>query len=569
MGGHQGPYEELVFMFRITNLIRTIFLMAGISLSVIVHSQQMINRDNMDILNGRQAPEEIIEQDEEEDEAETQLLPFGHNLFQGRFITEREDGLNPEYIIQQGDQINLRIWGATTFNETVTVDPQGNIFIPEVGPIRVIGITNARLNSHIANAVRGVYTQNVNVYTNLLSATPVIVFVTGFVNNPGSYAGIASDSVLYFLDRAGGIDHERGSFIDIAILRNGEEIDSINLYDFLISGTIPKPQFIDGDTILVKQRGASLAVEGTARNTFNFEIPGEGISGEELIRLSRPYPNSFYATVIGTRNNMPFSSYISFERLRDLTFLDGDKILFEIDQFNDTMLIRVEGSHTGQSRFAVPRNTRLKQILDYIEIDPALSDINAISIRRESIRLRQKQAIKESLNRLETAVLSKQSVTQAGADIALKEAQMISSFVQRARDIEPEGILVVSHDGEITDILLQPDDVITIPDRTNVVQVSGEVSVPQAMVFRDELDMTGYINLVGGYTERADNRKHLVIRRTGEVIPLFEGQRHFSIRPGDEIIAMPKVPSKNVEIIQLVTETMFRIASAAAIFLRI
>ena len=88
-------------------------------------------------------------------------------------------------------------------------------------------------------------------------------------------------------------------------------------------------------------------------------------------------------------------------------------------------------------------------------------------------------------------------------------------------------------------------------------------------MFRSDLDMKGYINLVGGYTERADEDKHLIIRRTGEVIPLYEGQRHFKIKPGDEIIAMPKVPSNNAEIIQLVTETMFRIASAAAIFLKL
>ena len=398
------------------------------------------------------------------------------------------------------------------------------------------GVTNARLNNLIQNALREVYTKNVNVYTNLLSAKPVLVYVTGFVKNPGSYAGVASDSVLYFLDRAGGIENERGSYINIAILRNGTEIDSINLYDFLLNGTIPKPQFADGDTILVKQRGASLTVNGTARNNYNFEIPDSGISGTDLIKLARPYPNSYYATVTGTRDNKPFSSYLSLADLAKQTFMDGDEITFEVDQFNNTMFIRVEGSHTGQSRFAVPRNTTLKQMLNYIRVDPKLSDIKAISIKRESIKVRQTQAIKESLNRLETAVLSRQSVTSAGADIAVKEAQMITDFVKRAREIKPEGILVVSHNGELSDILLQPEDIITIPDKTNVVQVSGEVSVPQALVFRKDLDMQGYINLVGGYTARADESKHLIIRRTGEVIPLFEGQKHFNIKPGDEVI---------------------------------
>lgn len=549
-----------------SNLIITFSLLLLVfGLSAAVHAQEAVSGDLVDTLSGRKAPGKITEQPQ----ADVKAMPFGYNLFQGRFITERENGLNPGYTIQQGDQINLRIWGAATFSDTVVVDAQGNIFIPDVGPIHVAGITNDHLNTFIRNALRQVYTQNVNVYTNLASATPVIVYVTGFVKNPGSYAGVASDSILYFLDRAGGIDHERGSFINISILRNGEVVNNINLYDFLLNGIIPKPQFIDGDTILVKQRGASLTVKGSARNTYNFEIPETGISGETLIKMARPFPNSYYATVVGTRDNEPFSSYIPLDELKKRTFKDGDEITFEVDQFNDTMLIRVEGSHTGQSRFAVPRNTRLKQMLDYIQVDPELSDINAISIKRDSIRIRQTQAIKDSLNRLETAVLSKQPVTTAGADIAVKQAQMITDFVKRAREIKPEGILVVSHDGDISNILLQPNDIITIPDKTNVVQISGEVSVPQALVYRQGLDMNDYINLVGGYTDRADKDKHLIIRRTGEVIPLFKGQKHFKIKPGDEIIAMPKVPSNNVEIAQLVTETMFRIASAAAIFLRL
>lgn len=58
-------------------------------------------------------------------------------------------------------------------------------------------------------------------------------------------------------------------------------------------------------------------------------------------------------------------------------------------------------------------------------------------MRRESIRIRQKQAIQDSLNRLETAILGRTSVTQEGAQIQLAEAQLISDFVDRARDVEP------------------------------------------------------------------------------------------------------------------------------------
>jgi protein involved in polysaccharide export with SLBB domain len=495
--------------------------------------------------------------------------PFGSNLFQGSFfVAEREDGLNPDYIIQPGDRIALQIWGATTLNEVTVVDSQGNIFVPEVGPIQVAGVSSAQLNNTITAALQRVFTQNVNVYTNLQGTTPVIVFVTGFVNRPGSYAGTSSDSILYFLERAGGIDLMRGSYRDIRVLRNNETIFTADLYDFLLDGILPRPQLTDGDTIVVGKRGASVIAEGAIRNSYSFEIPPAGINGDELIDYARPMANATYATVLGTRDNLPVSSYVTLAELTTMTLLDGDQVMFEVDQVHDTILIRVEGAHLGQSRFAVPRNTHLLDILGRIRVDDALGDINSLSMRRESIRVRQRQAIQDSLNRLETAVLGRTAVTPEGAQIQLAEAELIADFVQRARQVEPQGILVVAKDGQIANPLLQPEDVIFIPQRTNVVQVSGEVMVPQALVYEAGYTLKEYIDRVGGYTTHADKGKHMILRRNGEVIPVFGSFRGVTIQPGDEIVSLPAVPSKSVDIIRMMTDTIFKIASAAAIFVR-
>ncbi len=497
------------------------------------------------------------------------LPPFGSNLFsKSSFSSEREDGLNPGYLIQPGDRITLRIWGAANINKLVVVDAQGNIFVPEVGPIKIAGAKNAELNNTIANALKRVFTRNINVYTNLQSTTPVQVFVTGFVNKPGSYAGVASDSLLYFLERADGIDLERGSYRDIHVLRDKKIIATTDLYNFLLDGLLPRLQFADGDTIVVGKRGDTVTAEGTTRNSFSFEISPEGISGNELIGLSRPWANSSYATILGTRNHQPVSSYVTLKKLGDMTLHDGDQVIFEVDQIHETILIRIEGSHIGQSRFAVPRNTYLLDILDHIKVDTALADLNSISLRRESLKLRQKQAINDTLTRLETTVLGRTALTTEGAEIQLAEAQLVSAFVNRARAIEPKGILVVAKDGEISNILLQPEDIISIPVKTNVIQVSGEVRVPQALVYEAGNSLVDYIDRVGGYTNRADKKKHMILRQNGEVIPIFGSPRNIAISPGDEIISLPKVPSKSIDLIRMVTDTMFKIAASASIFLR-
>lgn len=57
---------------------------------------------------------------------------FGAQLFRGAFASTSGANFNSNYVINAGDNIQLRMWGAYQFSATMTVDPQGNIFIPNV-----------------------------------------------------------------------------------------------------------------------------------------------------------------------------------------------------------------------------------------------------------------------------------------------------------------------------------------------------------------------------------------------------------------------------------------------------
>mgnify|MGYP000618119448 FL=1 len=145
------------------------------------------------------------------------------------------------------------------------VDQQGNLFIPEVGPVHVAGTKNSSLLNTVRSAISRVYTDNVQAYVSLQSAQPVAVYVTGFVNHPGRYAGGSLDSVLSFLDRAGGIDPERGSYRRIEIIRNKKIIADLDLYQFALAGSVNTLRLKDGDVILVKEKGTSVSAYGLLR----------------------------------------------------------------------------------------------------------------------------------------------------------------------------------------------------------------------------------------------------------------------------------------------------------------
>ena len=74
---------------------------------------------------------------------------FGSQIFTGRFAQQSFSGFNPDYQIAVGDRLLLRMWGAVTYEAYQNVDPQGNVFVPQVGPIAVLGVDrkSTRLNS--------------------------------------------------------------------------------------------------------------------------------------------------------------------------------------------------------------------------------------------------------------------------------------------------------------------------------------------------------------------------------------------------------------------------------------
>ena len=491
--------------------------------------------------------------------------PFGANLFRGGFANDREDGLNRNYVIQPGDRVAVRIWGAIEFDQTLSVDPQGNIFIPKVGPVRIGGTANRDLNGRVTASVRQVFTDNVRVYTSLNGAQPVAVFVTGYVPRPGRFSGIPSNSPLHFVDRAGGIDAMRGSYRDVRVLRDGDTLAAFDLYDFLLEGALPSIQFRDGDTIVVGERGPAVAVTGDVAEPVTFELAGESLSGAELARAALLDPGVSHAGISGVRGGEPFSVYLVLGELAAFPIEDGDEVHFRRDLPEREIVVEVEGMHDGPSRFAVPRDTRLQQLLDYIEVDPVLADIDAVSLRRPSIAARQKQSLEESLNRLETTYLTAPVRTDAEVRIRSQEAQLVSNFVARARQVQPNGRLVVAHGGDVADVLLQPGDVVSIPRASDSVLLSGEVLVSQAMLHREGLRARDYIEAAGGFTAQADERRIVLVHPNGEVA----SAKNPEVRPGDELIVLPEVPSKNLQLAATIVDIVYKIAVAAAVVINL
>ncbi|HHV8638612.1 TPA: polysaccharide biosynthesis/export family protein [Escherichia coli] len=489
--------------------------------------------------------------------------PYGANLFAGGYETERSDGLNDNYLIAPGDKLNIWIWGAVNFSNVVTVDNQGNIFIPDVGPINVKNVAASKVNNLVTSHISEVFTNNVNVYVNLLTATPVSVYVTGPVIRPGQYAGQSSDSVLYFLKRAGGIDSDRGSYRHIKVLRQNRVIQQIDLYEFMQQGKMPKLSLKDQDVILVEPQGPMINVAGKVRNPFRFELKNSTALGSELIDYALPLAKVSHVGVIGDRASGPFSVYMPYKDFDRIQLSDGDKVLFNDDMHAQVYDVQVMGSYRGPSYFTVRKETRLHDLLNHIPIDPNMADYGSIYIMRKSVAARQKEMLEDSLNRLERSVFTAPASSDGEASIRTKEAELVMRFVEKARKIQPLGKVVVSDKGVIANILLEQGDQIVIPNKTDLIQVGGEVMIPQAVVYNKNASLEDYVAWAGGYTDRANDKRIAVVHANG----LMEFKDGGDVMPGDQILVMPKVDSKMMQSIKDITQVIYQVAVAANVVL--
>ncbi|EAJ6453527.1 polysaccharide export protein [Campylobacter coli] len=495
-----------------------------------------------------------------------QIPVFGAELFNGNFKNYTQRVYNPDYKIAVGDQVSLKIWGAVEFEQILVVDSQGNIFIPKVGAVNLLGVKNSALVSVIKAQVNKIYKNNVFVYADMNAYQNVSVFVTGSVNAPGLYQGLSSDSVIQYLDKAGGINLEYGSFRDIQILRNNTVIKKIDLYDFLLKGQMDLFPFRSGDVVLVGNVQSYVFVNGDVQRPFRFELANDIKTLFDLARVAgaKPIVTNAILRSYGNDHKLEVSAYNKMQFSKVL-LKTGDEVQFNPEYVSQNISITVNGEHSGLKTLVVRKGTTLEDVSRLI-VANGQSDMNALQVFRKSVAKTQKDLINAQLKELETLALTSPSVTSQGAAIKAEQAKLILEFIQRAREVEPRGQIVIDKPKSYGSVLLEEGDIINVPSKNNLIIVQGEVTLPGAFVYNKGENLKYYINLAGGYGERADTSKVLVIRNNGKA-QRYSGS--VDMMPGDSVLVLPKVESENLQIFSMLTQILYQIAVATNVVLNI
>ena len=182
-----------------------------------------------------------------------------------------------------------------------------------------------------------------------------------------------------------------------------------------------------------------------------------------------------------------------------------------------------------------------------------------MQLYRVGVAERQREMLEVSLRALESYALNARSATSEEASLRAREAEQITRFIERARSIEPKGQVVLAGRETAMDTLLADGDVLVIPERSSLVLVHGEVTQPNAIAYDSRSSVMDYVRLAGGTTQRAKNARIVLLRRDGS----FDDDDRARPEPGDEILVLPQVGTKNVEVARGIAQILYQLAIAA------
>ncbi|MFT6895867.1 MAG: protein involved in polysaccharide export with SLBB domain [Paraglaciecola sp.] len=520
---------------------------------------------------------------------------YGDWLFNGGFQESSFSAVNPNYVMAQGDNLLIQLWGGIDYQAEVTVDPQGNIYIPKVGPIKVLGVANSQLNNVILKNIKRVYKANVEAYVSLLSSQKVKVFLAGLVNIPGIYEGQSADSILRFIDLAGGIRADIGSYRDIQVKRNNRVLHKIDLYDFIQKGEIPHLQLQDGDVIFVGSKNGTVTVEGEVGFEGKYELKQNSTSLAHLLNALVLTEKATHVTLIApeqshvTQNkiaqNISQSSkgahvtkdpikqvqvkQYTVNNIADVQVNAGALIKVSSQLRAQSISVELLGEHNSAFEMVLPWGATLDDLLKQVAFT-SLSNKQAIQLYRESVAVRQKDMLLASLSSLEQNVLTTRSETKEAAQLRNTEAETILQWIEKARLVEPKGQVLLAEGTQPQNIYLQQGDKIVIPAKRNVVLVHGEVLFPTAIAYQTKQNILDFIKHAGGTTNELDSMNILVMKPNGTIASVNNELNNKNIiGPGDEIFVLAKPDEKTFQLTKDITQVIYQIAASAAVFLAI
>jgi protein involved in polysaccharide export with SLBB domain len=321
---------------------------------------------------------------------EAALKPFGYDLFEGvpsTFAPVSDIQVPIDYIVGPGDTFNIQLYGNEPATYKLTVQRDGQINFPKLGPINVSGMTfdqaRENIDQHVTQQLIG---SRVSVTMGDLRS--IRVFVLGEANKPGSYTVSGLSTMTNALFVSGGVK-KIGSLRNIELKRNGRLITDLDLYDLLLHGdTSGDRQLLPGDVIFIPPIGSTVSVDGAVRRPAIYELKSERSVGEAIDLAGGLLPDAdgklvHLERILPSRLREVQDIDLAVASSRGMLLANGDKLRVPAIRPTLENSVTLSGYVFRPGSFEYHAGLRLSDVLpSFDELRPN-ADLHYIMIRRE------------------------------------------------------------------------------------------------------------------------------------------------------------------------------------------
>ena len=431
-------------------------------------------------------------------------MVFGRDIFNKKNLTfepQMNIATPQNYVLGPGDQLIIDVYGDTQKSEKLTVSPDGDVTVPDYGPVHVSGLTVAAAQSRIRSRL-GSYYASSEIKVALGQTRTIMVNVMGEVKTPGTYTVSAFATVFHALYMAGGVN-DLGTLRNIKVYRQGRLISTVDVYQFILNGRLAgNVRLADNDVIQVGTYDAIVDISGRVKRPMAYELR-EGESLSTLLNYCGGFANDAYKKSVRVlRNNGRMKSVFNVEEFECNAFKMADGDVVTVDTIYDRFenMVEVKGAVYRPGLYQLGEKiTSVRTLLDYVE-----------GVTEEAM--------------ISRAVLRR----------------MKANRTQEVLSVDLKGIL----EGTAADLPLENEDVLFIPTMAEhmnlrTLTIDGEVIFPGTYEYAENTTIEDLILQAGGLTDKASTVKVDVARRvinpeataaSTDIAKTFS----FSIKPGFE-----------------------------------
>lgn len=216
------------------------------------------------------------------------------------------------------------------------MNAEGFIRFPNLGPIKVNGLTiedaQVKIKSQAAKIYTTIASGNTNVIVSLGQLRSIRVTLVGEVVKPGNYAVSSLFTIMNTLYASGG-PNSIGSFRKIELVRSGKTIVVFDLYDFLLRGDLSKNKLLqDEDVIRVGPYESRVAVMGASKKQALFDLK-KGETANYVLNYAGGFSDIGYKEIVRVKrngNNGKELISVKATQINQFNLISGDTLVVDL-----------------------------------------------------------------------------------------------------------------------------------------------------------------------------------------------------------------------------------------------